>query len=291
MSDPIPSKEMKEILEKNFPEFWYKIFNILENRDVFLGQMKVTKNNNHEVKKLKNEIEKIVSDVLDYNYSCKKYFSLENLEIYEDDINAFKNSVFAKELWTVKSSLNDRSNIELDRYRESFEIVTPKEVYETVRNIVKKATDYMNNVFPKINLDTIRTVDELRMDFLDDNDMLLGGVIGLGIRSELLHRLFPNAFAIMTRRSLWGMYFYSGQSEFIFDMEKDGLHRTSHQWNYDYVTFCFYNLFITRSIRKFLIDHGIIFNKEYYYGYINFMLRDYAARYKNEIDKLYTWKR
>jgi hypothetical protein len=120
--------------------------------------------------------------------------------------------------------------------------------------------------------------------------MLMANVIGLGIRSELLHRIYPGVFPIMTRRTLWGTYFLTKEAEFVVDENRDGKSRTSHQWNYEYERFCFYSNFLMNIMEYYLKNHNIRIKDELRFGYINLMLVEYAKKYKDEINKLYTWK-
>jgi len=290
MHDPIEEKYMKEILENNFNSLWMESFGILEEQNIMLGNMRVKKDNKKEIKKLKEKIDRMEKEVNNYMNECHKNFGTEMLNIIEADLSAFKNDIFGKELWTVNSALHDMSNPELDRYRDSFENATAKEIYEHVKYILEQAKNYVENIFIKVNLKAVQKIDDLKQDFLYDDNMLLGGVIGLGIRSELLHRMYPGVFPIMTRRSLWGMYFLTNENEFVVDETRDGKSRTSHQWEYDYTRFCFYSNFLTNLMSKYLEKYKIKMKSHLRYGYLNLMLVEYAKKHSDEINELYRWK-
>ncbi|MCB9211523.1 MAG: hypothetical protein H6609_19335 [Ignavibacteriales bacterium] len=290
MNDPIPIKYMKKKLEDNFDALWMESFGILESNEVMLGGIRVKKDNKDDVKKLKKKISKMKEEVSVYRDECHKYFNPDILERMERDLDAFKNNVFGNKLWTVHSALHDMSNKELDRYRDSFENATAKEIYEHVKYILQKAKDYVENVYKTINYKTVQSIDDLKLDFLYDENMLLAGVIGLGIRSELLHRMYPAVFPIMTRRSLWGMFFLTDESEFVVDETWDGRSRTSHQWEYEYDRFCFYSNFLTNIMEVHLNKYKITIDPVMRYGYLNLMLVEYSRKHQKEADELYRWK-
>lgn len=289
MNEPIPVKDMKKILEKNFKVLWTETFGILDEGELMVGNFRVVKDNKKEINELKAKIAAVEREIEEYSRECHENFSEDNLIIMEDDLDAFKNYVFGEKLWTVRSSLHDMSNPELDRYRDSFDNATPREIYTCVKTILEKSREYVTDVFPKIDLRRILTIDELKLDYLNGEDVLLTGVIGLGIRSELLHRMYPQVFPIMTRRSLWGMFFFTDAGEFVVDENRDGKSRTSHQWNYEYPRFCFYSNFLTLLMEQHMNKYGIKLNNELRYGYLNLMLVEYAKKHKSEIDKLYKW--
>lgn len=289
MNEPIPVKDMKKILEKNFTSLWMESFGILEE-EVMLGEIKVKKDNKKDIGKLKDKIKKMEAEVMEYKSECFQYFNSNIMEVMLEDLGAFKHNIFGEKLWTVRSSLHDMSNHELDRYRDSFDNATPREIYLCVKNILEKTKDYVENIFPTKRLSNVQTIEELKLDFLNDDEMLLVGVIGLGIRSELLHRMYPAVFPIMTRRSLWGMFFLTNQNEFIVDENYQGKSRTSHEWNYDYARFCFYTNFLTNIMETYLNKYKIKMDQSIRFGYLNLMLVAYSSKHQAEIDELYRWK-
>jgi len=290
MNEPIPVKDMKKLLESRFKVIWGDAFGIVEDGDLQIGNFKIKKDNKKDVERLKGLVKEMETQVTEYRDQCREFFSQEVMAMYSDDLDAFKNEVFANELWTVRSALRDMSNRELDRYRESFDNATATEVYEHAQNILAATSDYVSNVFPKVILKAAQKIEDLKLEYLNQKDMTMHGVIGLGIRSELLHRLYPGIFPIMTRKTLWGMYFLTDQGEFVVDENRDGKSRTSHQWNYQYDRFCFYSNFLMNIMEVYLGKHNIKIKPELRYGYINLMLFEYAEKHKDEINKLYNWK-
>lgn len=290
MNQPIPEKDMKKILEEQFKVIWGEAFEIIEAGDLHIRNFTIKKDNKKEIEALKKRLSEMEQEVIKYRDECISHFNESIMAAYEEDLSAFKDEIFANKLWTVHSALYDKSNPELDRYRDSFNNATASEIYEHVKAILIATRDYVKNVFPKIPIKTIRKIEDLKLDYLNDDDMTMSGVIGLGIRSELLHRLYPGIFPIMTRRTLWGMFFLTNQDEFVVDENRDGKSRTSHQWNYEYDRLCFYNNFLMNIMESYLAKHKIKIKQELRFGYINLMLVEYAKKHSKEIDKLYSWK-
>lgn len=289
MNEPIPVKNMKKILEDNLKILLADSFGIIEDA-VMSNGIRISKDNKDSIAKLKTKVSSMEKEVEEYSKECHNYFSQEILEIMEGDLDSFKDSIFGEKLWTVRSSLHDMSNPELDRYRDSFDNATPREIYTCVKTILDKTVSYVKEIFPKIDMRRILKIENMKLEYLDGEDVLLTGVIGLGIRSELLHRMYPRVFPIMTRRSLWGMFFLTNQNEFVVDENRDGRSRTSHEWNYEYPRFCFYMNYLTLLLEYYFDKYGIKLKNEIRYGYINLMLVEYAKKHKNEIDKLYKWE-
>ena len=217
-------------------------------------------------------------------------FDEDNEEVYE--YQEFKDTIFSKQLWTVSSALKTRDP-ELERYKEQFLRTPAKDIFVTTLNILKGAEEYMNCSASSIKFHALRNIEELRYSFLDKEGMLLTGVIGLGIRSEILHRLYPSHFPIMTRRSLWGMYYLTKElDEFVVDSPPfEGMFRTEHNWNYDYPRFSYLNNFICNLLEdkiKKLCNFDL--KPSLRFGYVNEFLVKINEQHKYEIEKLTEWR-
>lgn len=290
MNNPIPISEMKKILEERFPFLFGFVFGIIE-QPMHLGNLVIKKEiKKEEITNLKSKIKAIEEEVSEYCSEFFENFNDDTLDDLEEDLSSFKNEIFAEKLWTVRSALHDVSNPELDRYRESFDNATPREIFIHTRAVLDATKIYLKENFPKIDLSKVSDVHDLNLDYLDDEKMFMTGVIGYGIRSELLHRMYPSAFAIMTRRTLWAMFFLTNQNEFIIDENRNGQSRTSHYWNYEYDRFCYYNNFLTNMFDVYLKRYKITIKPELRFGYINLMLVEFSRQYREEINDLYRWK-
>ena len=284
-------KYIKAEIEKRFPESWAKIFKILAQDIVMPNGIKIKKNNTEAISELKDTVKTWEKTTQKDQIDFADFFSLSlfddgNPEKYAP--SEFKNSIFGKELWTVSSALTTRDP-ELDKYKSDFRDADPREIYEVVENILVAAKDYAEDLpaFKKV-----REPAEMELEFLEEEEYKIYGVIGRGIRSELLHRLYPQAFALMTQRNLWGMFFLTNADEFLVDQldESNGNTRTSHYWEYDYQVFSFYCNFLANLLSVELKKNGIAFNENLRFGYVNNFLVKLYESHKKEINDMKRWK-
>lgn len=276
-------KFIKQDIEKQFPYFCQQFFNIAPDDLVTSNGIRFKKDNTKEIKNLKNTIKSWEKEIQEYHNSIKDYFELDGFEFYEDDLDDFKNNAVAKQLWTVKSALNTRDP-DLENYQKDFANATPKSLYITIKNILSKSYDYVENV--KLSYSNIKSLEDLKLNFLEQDETFLIRVIGLGIRSEILHRMFPNRFVLMTRKSIWAMYFLSNEAnEFVRDEIEEDMLRTTHEWEYDYIRFTYYINFLTNLLDSYLRKYDIILKPELRFGYSNMFLSEIVKSKKNIIDQ------
>lgn len=290
----LPLKDVKCIIEENFPIYWARIFKIIDDF-VLPSGIKVKKDNRAACSELKNLLSTWEKKVQIYRDEIAGDFGLDlfdedNEEAYE--YQEFKDTIFSVKLWTVSSALRTKDP-QLERYKAQYLRTPAKDIFVTTYNILKGALNYMNNEASSINFHKLASIEELKYDFLDEDDKLLTGVIGLGIRSEILHRLYPSHFTIMTRRSLWGMYYLTGElDEFVDDSPPfDGKVRTEHNWNYNYKRFSFYNNFLCNLIEeKINKTCGFKLDQSLRFGYVNHFLTMIHEQHKQEIEVLTAWQ-
>ena len=291
-----PLRDIKKIFENNFPVYWERIFHRVVDHTVVAnnGIKVVSKADIKDLDNLKREIKKWEKEICAYRDYMKEILDLNLFDrTYSDSYSPqeFKDDIFADELWTVKGALKS-PDPDLKLYKSNFYSTTPMDIFVVVEKILTSSRKYMLNITPSLSLKMINQVEQLNMDFLEEEGMLLTGVIGLGIRSEMLHRLYPSHFAIMTRRSLWGMFYLSDEAEeFVVDEDNDiGQQRTSSNWEYDYQRFCFLNNFIANLIEDSLLKSGINMNQNLRFGYVNMFLNQIFSQHSSQIAVNMRWK-
>lgn len=278
-------KIIQNLIEKNFKVYWAKLYGIIEpGENVLPNGIKISKENQNktEVQALKKKITEWEERILEYSTDLQAVLS--HMNEYDDD--EFKNEIFAEELWTVKGALKNPER-ELDRYRESFEKIEAHKIIETVSRIIHICHEYAANPPKPIKLNNIKTPEDFGLSVLAEPPTLLTGVVGKGIRSEIMHKLYPDLFTLMTRRSIWGLYFLTDErDEFVVDDTYKDIFRTVHNWDYMYDRFAYYNYIIYKQIEKYLAKHKIKLNEKYKYGYVNLFLVDIGNAHSADIDKL-----
>lgn len=280
LKEYITLDRIKTLINENFRDYFQKIMGIMnENRDLVNTNVVIKKDKNFTKNNIQDKLKEWELDINKYSNNFKKHFEIKVFDKYKIDYTAFKNNVFAKEPWTVNAALKT-PDLELIRYRAAFSNVSGKEIFNAVKKILRETNEYVETYIPQYH--SINKPEDLKYKFLENEDMLLPGVIGLGIRSEILHRLFPSNFSIMTRRSLWGMYFLADKSEDFIREEfgKDDRYRISHDWEYDYERFTYYTNYVSILIENELVKYDLRLKTSLWFGY--------AARFLNEISGMYT---
>lgn len=292
----LETKDVKKLMEENFNPYWTRIFNVVDDLETGNG-IKIRKDNKEDLKKLQKVVRGWEEEIDKYHQIIEDAFNLE-LFYHENedkyDNQEFKDDIFAEKLWTVKSALkNANYDREMIRYRDSFKATTASDIFVVVKNILEASDDYIKNKIPNINYNRIKEIEQLHLEYLNDESMYLTGVIGYGIRSELLHRLYPGSFAIMTRRSLWGMFYLTDEAdEFVVDEKNmEGTKsRTSHNWTYEYDRFIYYNNFLGNLLEEKFKKYKISFKPNNRFGYINMFLNEIYGLNKRKIEVLYSWQ-
>jgi hypothetical protein len=244
----------------------------------------------------KAKIEAIVAEwekqVISYHSDTVETFNPDQMAIYEEFMEDFRNNVFGKELWTVKAALKT-PDPDLARYKRDFKDADASDVYETVAGLLTATATYVTEHASTLNYDGVTEIEELGIDFLNEKDMLLNKVIGYGIRSELLHRYYPAHLAIMTQKSLWGMHFLleGDDKEFIVvETNKfQGKIRVSHNWQYPYDRFTFLMNAIAIQLQAWVQKYGVSLKPEYRFGYVNMFLSAIYDSRKADVRLLHEW--
>jgi hypothetical protein len=278
--DPIIDIQRK--IEQNFPSYWTKLYGIIEPGSIISNSIKISKNNSEDIKKLKEKVADWEKEIKVYSEKLKTVFS----EIDSMSADELKNEIMPEELWTVGAALDSFDN-ELWLFKHHYQEMASFKVKETVGNIIRAMKDYTGILPASVKSGTIKKIESLGLGILRSDQTLLSGVIGKGIRSEILHKLEPAYFPLMTRRSIWALFFFSDQAEeFIVDQTKDGKFRTVHNWDYRYDYFTYYNHIIFELMKKGLAKHKIILQPEFKYGYVNLFLVDIFKSHARDIEDL-----
>ncbi len=239
--------------------------------------------------KLENQIEEWENEVKEYSKSFNNKFSPAKMIVYEDFLEDFKNNIFAKELWTVSSALKTYDP-DLARYKKDYRDADAEDIFNTVNGILNTTHKYIEK--SHINYSKLEEVDELGLNYLNEEDMFMNKIIGFGIRSELLHRYYPSSFPIMTQKSLWAMYFIcdsAGEFITIEQQNRKGIMRVSHNWQYPYDRFTFLMNSLANGLNTWVSKYGINLQPEYRFGYVNMFLSKIHDMHKSDIKLLHEW--
>lgn len=288
----LPNKQLEKEIDGQFESYFQQIFNISDESEIVTAGGAVIKTDSRNQKnKVKKEIAVWKAEVEEYCTELEKAFDEKKMIFFESNPGEFKSKSFRNNLWTVSSALKT-PDPDLARYKKDFANVTADEVLETVQHILELTRAYIKQTASSLNYPLVTSIEELDMDFLNKEDMFLNKIIGFGIRSEILHRMFPAHFPIMTQRTLWAMYFLTDRAREFIAIEhktRSGTMRVSHNWQYDYARFTYYNNYIGNLLQKKLEKFEIQLEPELRFGFVNLFLVELAKLHKSDIKVLHEW--
>lgn len=257
----------------------------------YFQKLFVTDNPALTTSKLPSVAQQWSDKINDYHSSFAKVFNPAKMDLYQDFLEDFKNKVFAKELWTVKAALKT-PDPDLARYKKDYRDANTQDIFNTVNGILNAAHSYSTEVSKHIDYSSLVKVNDLQMDFLNEETMFMNKVIGFGIRSEILHRYFPALFPIMTQPSLWAMYFICESNNEFITIEKrtrEGKMRVSHNWQYPYDQFSFLMNVISNELFNWFKDYGVKLDSNLRFGYVNMFLSSISDLHKADTKMLHEW--
>lgn len=280
---------VKTRIETVFSGHWFKHTGVWPK---ILNGKRITQDTSSQARAMRAVISKWEGEIAEYRDDHRDRFALELFE--EDGVEYYepsdvKHDLLARKLWTVSAALKT-PDPDLDQYKAAFEMAAATDVHSTVKTILESAEHYIHNVAPTIDFHQVTSSQQLQLALLDEKDTLLTGVIGYGIRSEILHRLCPAYFAMMTRRNVWGMYFLSEKTEeFIVQDQEPRKWRVQPNWDYDYARFTYYSNFVMNMIEASLLELDIAVRPEFRFGYVSQFLAAIYQDNKDEIGGLTRW--
>ncbi|RYU84837.1 hypothetical protein [Hymenobacter persicinus] len=227
-------------------------------------------------------IESFEDDRADY----VQLLSEEMLELSGEDVPSFKATALRNQCPIIRKTLQNKKAKKLDRYRQDFSFASASDLYTVVSNVAlfgrEYAADYKRSKF--INTTTL---DALNFDELDTEDYTVFGVIGGGIKSHFLYKLYPHIFPYRSQDAIWALWFLSDKatfgcrqdSEFLMISEKDGT--TQQNFYYPYAVFSLYALDLSRQLQAKWEQTGAAFPEAYRFvllhDFLSFVARCHDA--------------
>ena len=258
------------------------------------------------IKELSNKVNvknnsKVLTRIIDeeienYEKDRNKYLEfldLEYLEEYKNDASDFKNTVLKNECPIIRHTLQNKKAKELDKYRYEFSISNANNLLKVVFNIVDFAENYKQNIYQNKNFDNIQCVEDLELSTLiDEENYIAYGVIGAGIRSHFLYKLYPNIFPNRSRESIWALWYLTNKekfeckedSEFLMIKIKDNI--TQQNFFYPYDLFTYYSIKIFGFIREELLKYNVVMPIEYSFIIVDSFLSFVTNEHSSEIQFL-----
>jgi len=240
---------------------------------------------NRIVKEARNSFE---SDREDYQV----HLHPEALEEYGEDVNSFKNTILKNQIPIIRKTLQNRAAKELDKYRAAFNHALPGELFETVNNIVNHAEKLRHEWYDNAKFERITSHKELDYHTFDHEDYTAFGVIGGGIKTQFLFKLYPEMFPSRSRDSIWALWYLSDKkhfgckedSQFLMINQNEGT--TQQNYFYPYGLFAFYALELYRELRSMFKVLGVGISEYERFIIVEDFLSFVARQHQKEIDVL-----
>jgi hypothetical protein len=264
--EPAHIEKVLAAIRKHFPRYW----------ESFVGTAR---------EKFREAVATWENEHTDY----VNFLAPECLAEYEDDPNAFKGALRSK-CPIVRRSLNSPSE-EMKKYKKAFNRAEGRHLLTTTLNIVAFREQHMEG-FDDVGHARVKTVDDLGLADLRQEDYVVYGVIGGGIRSHFLYSLNPNAFPNRSRPAVWALYFLSGKDDFGFEDGSEFLmievEKSSTQQNYQYPydLFAFYALQVYGMIQKACAAAKIPLRLERRYVYLDAFVNFVHDKHQEEVNLL-----
>ena len=236
----------------------------------------------------------IIESVNAFEKDRQKYldiFDEETLEEYEDDPSTFKSKTLKNECPIIHSTIYNKRAKELDKYRAQFSIANPSEMLKVVQTLCRIGNEY----YDEYDCDTyedIEDYEELGMEPMDSDNFTVYGVIGGGIKSHMLYKVFPEIFPNRSRSAIWALWYLSGKQSFGCRMDSEflmidvGKSITQQNYFYPYELFAFYAFEIYKMLRDKATELNTYIDPEYRYVIVDEFLSFVADKHDGEISFL-----
>lgn len=289
-------------IKANFHDYYHKFIETEAGNSIDDNQLqKLAKHfgNTPPEKKKKDKsiaLKNILNEGIDdFEKDRKKYLEildLDKLDEYEDDPSFFKNTILKNQCPVIHATLQNKSAKELDKYRKEFKLADPTELLTVTYNITHFAKNYHENEYKPINYENIQSVQDLMLGDLLDEDYIVYGVIGGGIKSHFLYKLYPNVFPNRSREAIWALWYLTNKktfkckedSEFLMIDVKNSV--TQQNYFYPYDLFSYYALKIYLLLKKEAEKEKVEIPIGYRYVILDSYLSFVAQQHHEEISTL-----
>jgi hypothetical protein len=224
----------------------------------------------------------------------RTFFDPKAMDEYAHSRATFKPAL-GKDCPIIRHTLHSQSR-ELLEWRKKYNITKPAVLLDMFTALVDFHRKYAKNTKPA-SYAKFDKVDQFGFDPIeDDEDCRINGVIGMGIKSAVLHNLTPTFFPPRDRYSLLGFYLLtnydafglpSDSSEFImYDHDKqlpDGTNYGSHNYWYPYALFTLYSLRLYRRLKAAVAPLEVDLDDHYRFVYTMAFLHKVCDLEKDKI--------
>ena len=181
-------------------------------------------------------------------------FDEEALEEAEYDPSSFKSKTLKYECPIIKNTLFSNAK-ELGKYKRQYSISDPNELLQVVQTLSQFGEKYQNDVYDPKTYEDAKQYEDLRLENMDTEAFTVYGVIGGGIKSHMMYKVYPNTFPNCSRNAIWALWYLTDKKTFgcktdsEFLMIDVGKSFTQQNYFYPYKLFAFYAFEIYKLLR------------------------------------------
>ena len=233
---------------------------------------------------IREAIDDFEKDRKDY----QKIFRQGWLEDLDEDADVFKSKTLRNECPIIRKTLANRRAKELDKYRASFSLADADWLLRVVYNLCVFGDEYQEDYDPNTYEDA-ETYQDLDMGLLDTDDYTAYGVIGGGIKTHMLYKVYPALFPNRSRSAIWALWYLTNKetfgcqtdSEFLMiDLSKNIVQQN---YFYPYQLFAFYAFEIYKMLRDKATEYNAYIDPDYRYVIVDAFLEFIAMEHDDEI--------
>lgn len=200
---------------------------------------------------LRESLVKFEKDQEDY----VKIMNIELLEDLVDDADYFKSVILRNKCPIIRKTLANKKAAELDKYRGNFSRADADWLLAVVTNLCAFADTYAEN-YEEEAYESCETYEDLNLDLMDTDDYTVYGVIGGGIKTHMLYKVYPGLFPNRSRSALWALWYLSGKSSYDCSMDSEFLMIDTDKgvaqqnYFYPYTLFAYYAFELYKLLRE-----------------------------------------
>ena len=293
-------RKVLNVIKKNFHEYYEsyigtKLTSQMSNAIERLGsKYNVTDKNDTFVDHKKIITDRFKKAIDHFDTDRGKYLEILDLDLLkeeEEDPPGFKDSL-SRNCPIIHKTLNSPMK-DLKDYKIAFRQANALEMLNVVKNISLFGNGYFETI-DYLDYENIKNYKDLKLDNLLDDEYIVHGCIGGGIRSHLLYKLDPRVFPNRSQNSLWALYYlvdkntfgFEEDSEFLMIEIRSDVNITQQNYWYPYDLYSYYALKIYLMLKDKCSELNINLSDQYRYVYLDTFFEHIADNHLDEINKL-----
>lgn len=222
-----------------------------------------------------------------------RFLNADALDEYEDAPLIFKSQILKNECPVIQKIMHDTKVKGLGKFRRRFSDTDPTKLLEVVKSIYEFGEKYFDE-YDDDAYENIEHYDEFGFEELDEDNSpyTVYGVIGGGIRSRLLYKMYPSVFPNRSRSAIWALWYLTCHQTFGCNTDSEFLmidtehNITQQNYFYPYELFNAYAFEIYKLLKEKACEIGAYINTDYRYAVVDSFLNFVFDKHSDEINEL-----